>query len=224
MKKILILIAFIFLITPTLVSAAWWNPFSWNIFSRGNEKEMVSAQEEKIRELEAKINELKEPKTTESAVSTSVEDTAPTGTDTVEQPIKILPTVTNNSDKIAEQEAAYAKQKAFEIEQLEIQRINTEIEAQKILQAEVVAAELAKQKQEQDAIKKAADEKDMKLNEINLKIAKLNEKYAKDIAAKKYQPGGYTSARNIELQAITDKYNIDYNLLAAEYQLVLYGN
>ena len=46
MKKIITPFAFILLIAPSIAFASWWNPFSWNIFSRVFHPSSVSLQKQ----------------------------------------------------------------------------------------------------------------------------------------------------------------------------------
>lgn len=53
-KKTLVISLVIIFVLPQVVSAAWWNPFSWNIFKRENKTKIL---EERLQELEKKLEE-----------------------------------------------------------------------------------------------------------------------------------------------------------------------
>ena len=76
---------------------------------------------------------------------------------------------------------------------------------------------------EQGAIQQAAD-RQSKLDAINLQIANLNAKYAKDSNAIINGAGGSVEGANTALNDITIQYQADYNTLMAEFQQVKYSN
>ncbi|MEI6345749.1 MAG: hypothetical protein WCO79_00710 [bacterium] len=67
------------------------------------------------------------------------------------------------------------------------------------------------------------DSKQSRLNAINLKIANLNAKYAKDLAAARTQ-GSSTDYSEGLMRYISIQYNIDYAALMAEFQQIQYSN
>lgn len=69
MKKNLLIASLLILITPSMVFASWWNPFSWAIFHREDTKTQVL--ERQIKELENKLNTA----TTTASTSKSVSET-----------------------------------------------------------------------------------------------------------------------------------------------------
>ncbi len=79
MKKIIILGLVLTFIAPQIVLAAWWNPFTWNIFNRKNQKTLML--ENQVKELENGLNNLDKPQqdfsTTTNESSTKTEPSRP---------------------------------------------------------------------------------------------------------------------------------------------------
>jgi hypothetical protein len=84
MKKYLVTLITILLISPIIVSAAWWNPLSWFnswSFVSGNNEDKIEEMElleEKIKELESKIdNQQEQNESTEDETEELVVDPKP---------------------------------------------------------------------------------------------------------------------------------------------------
>ena len=64
MKKIIILGLVLTFIAPHIVLASWWNPFSWNVFNRKDQKTLIL--ENKVKELESRLNKVDSVQVTSS--------------------------------------------------------------------------------------------------------------------------------------------------------------
>lgn len=85
MKKYLSLLFLIVLIVPSIAFASWWNPFSWNIFSKKEVVQKIQVEEqqktpeEKITELQKQLDDLKNQQSP-TIVPTSIITQDKTGT------------------------------------------------------------------------------------------------------------------------------------------------
>ncbi len=223
-SKIVFTGALILFIVPQVTFAAWWNPFAWGIFHKTDKN--TELLEKRIHELESKLS------SSDKITTTSTQKViAATSTSVLKKEVKkVVPTV-DSSAVIQEQlrvgvkaelkakedqDALIAKQKADEQERL----YDIKAEADRQNEAVIAAHEAAEQRAVQDAFQV----KQQKLNEINKKIADLNAKYAKDIAAARGSSGVTLEQSDAVVRALNSRYSIDYNILMAEFQQVQYSN
>ncbi len=89
--------------------------------------------------------------------------------------------------------------------------------------AGLAASNVATQNTANYAVIKAALDKQEKLNAVNQKIADLNAKYAKDIAAARGNGGMTTGQSDAVVRNLNSQYIINYDALQAEYQQILYS-
>src|SRR3989344_7684532 len=78
--KTLLLVLVGLLIVPQVTFAAWWNPFTWNIFNRAKAPQVEvqkTAQPSEIEKLRNEVEELKK-KTNTSVVTPPKSPTSPT--------------------------------------------------------------------------------------------------------------------------------------------------
>jgi hypothetical protein len=216
------------LLAPQVALASWWNPFSWGVF---NKKESNT----EIFETRIKEPEIRLSTSTDVVVSTST--TSSTSSLVVKQSKKELQKKDTSKEvrlkaeliqkAKVEQEALIAKQKADEQKRIEAMkaeedRISRENELRERQNLERVIRET---KEAQNKIDLQERQKQEKLNSINLKIANLNAKYAKDSSdAKLNTSGGFGGSINGKLNQLYSTYEDNYNALMAEYQLVKYDN
>lgn len=216
------------LIIPSVAFASWWNPLSWNIFSFLHKKEVIpqvqvevqKTPEEKINELQKQLDDLKKQQPTSTSATTipaikEVKKTAP-----VDNSAIIKKQVEATLKAKADQDALIAKQKADE--QTRIDALKAESDRQAQLEANRIKEEELEVQKEANAKIEAKQEK---LDAINLEIANLNAKYAKDSAELKLNTGGsFGGAMNSNLSNLQTKYIDDYNALMAEFQQVKYSD
>jgi len=227
--KIVYIMVVILLAAPQVASASWWNPFSWSIFNKTDNKNQIL--EKKIQELENKIinNTVtvtptpKEISTTTTVVNHPVEKKKvkkdePSVDNSLFIQAQIKAQVEAQLKEKAEQAALVEKQKAEE------QRIIDAITEENRLAKEKIANLAAKQAAEKIAIEEALLEaKQTQLNNINQKIVELNVKYSEDM--KKCSTAGGTTAGVSECKNLmTNRYIDDYNVLMAEFQRIKYSN
>jgi hypothetical protein len=232
MKKYISVLFLVAFIIPLVTFASWWNPLSWFNSWTFNKKEVTpqvqiekqKTSEEKIIELQKQLDELKSEQTTSSS------------SELIPEVKKDVPIVDNSAKIKAETQAKLnaelklkAEQEALIIKMRE--EAQAKIDAELKLKAEqdaVIAKqrieEQAKIDEQNEARLEAEREKEAKLNAINLKIANLNAKYAKDVPYTKSNFGGTTSGLNDELNRLWFNYENDYNALMAEYQIIKYSN
>lgn len=239
-----------FMLIPQIALAAWWNPFSWNFFSK--KEANTEVLENRIKDLEKRLNtkpsvgsimsdiststptttpEIKkennvvsksksvkvEAKATVNAVSRPVVQPSTSGGQTVNVPaVNVQAPAAKTAEEIrraAELELAKANDERIRQEDLKQQRL---VEQQR-LDAKF------EEKRSLDAAHALLSEKQGRLDAINLKIAKLNAKYAAD--TKTCGNGsGSVSSRDACMDAMTDTYDNEYNSLMAEFQQIKYGN
>lgn len=213
-KTVFVLFVLITII-PQIALASWWNPFSWNIFHKKEvavpiqieNNETVKTSEEKITELQKQINDLKkqQPVTNSSKTIPAPKETK-----------KVAPAVDNSAIIKAKVEA--------ELKLKEEQQAKQKAEQDALIERQK-AEEQSRIDSQNEARLEAEREKQSALKAINLKIANLNAKYAKDSAEIKLNKNGMGSfAINGELNNLEAKYTDDYNALMAEFQLIKYGN
>ena len=89
--------------------------------------------------------------------------------------------------------------------------------------AGLTASSVANQNATNDAVIKATLDKQEKLNAVNQKIADLNAKYAKDIAAARNSSGMTLEQSDAVVRNLNSQYIINYDALQAEYQQILYS-
>lgn len=103
--------------------------------------------------------------------------------------------------------------------------INKCITEKELEELDAEQQEIANMKAAVAATQQASEEKQSKLNAINLEIANLNAKYAADSAERKLNKNGSCcGAMEADLNNLYTKYIDDYNALTAEYQIVKYSN
>ena len=208
-------------LVPQITFASWWNPLSWNIFSFLHKKEAVTqvqkieekTPEEKINELQKQVNDLKNNQQTIKIEAKPV----------VKEIKKIVPVVDNSAIIKAEIKAKIDAELKLKAEQEAI--VVRQKAEQDALVARQKEEEQARIDEENQARLEAEKEKSNALKAINLKIANLNAKYAKDSAEMKLNKGGsFGGVMQSSLDSLYTKYLDDYNALTAEYQLVKYSN
>jgi len=90
MKKYVITLLLLALITPSIVFASWWNPFSWKIFNRGTEV--------KIEKLEPVITPPSKPVNIPAEQTRVLEKASPTSPAPVIENAKITPITTQKEE------------------------------------------------------------------------------------------------------------------------------
>lgn len=231
MKKYLLILFLIIIFVPSVTSASWWNPFSWKVFSRPElvpKEEQVEVQktpEEKIEELQKQLDDLKK------------EQPSPvlkTGSPVVKEVKKAIPVIDNSAIIKAQEEAIIEKKKAEALleyhmveEQASVEALKAESDRQAQLEADKIRLATEKENQKLLKAQEEADakiaSKQKKLNAINLKIANLNAKYAKETADIKKNFGGTSFGLYATLSNMETKYTDEYNALMAEFQQVQYS-
>lgn len=230
MKKIFLTITFILVLSlfiiPKVALAAWWNPFTWRIFNRTDAKTEVL--EKRIQELESKLGD------SATTTATSIQKEASVTTSITKKEVKQIVQEVDNYAVIqaqireqveaqlkakADQDALIAKQEADE--QVKLHALKAEVDRRAAQNALNIAEQQAA---DQQAIKNTAIAKQKKLNEINKKIADLNAKYAKDIAATRGNGGATLEQLDTEVRMLNSRYDIDYSTLMAEFQQIKYSD
>lgn len=149
MKKYIYVLFLVIVMTPSVVSAAWWNPISWfqkkevsapQVQPKGIEP--VQNQAEKINELQEQLDELKN----KQVETTPVEPT----------PSPIVKKVDNSATVKAQQNALAARQRADE--QARMQAAQMEVDRQ--AQQEAEKARLEAQKAQEEALAKEKEAND----------------------------------------------------------------
>ncbi len=215
MKKLISLLFLgFFLAFPTVTNAAWWQPKTWF-----NNWTFTPKIDVKTQELNNRINELEK-----TLKNTSVAPVAESLTASQVDNSAAIKAQTKVTSKAKDSDALVVKQTVDELARAA--SIKTEedrlIELKALKDAETVKKQAQR---EQDVINAKIADKQKKLDAINLQIANLNAKYAKDSAAVKSAPGISTiEQRNAELNDIYSKYTDIYNALMAEYQQIKYSN
>ena len=216
MKKIIPVLILAIFIVPSLALASWWNPFSWfkkaPVLSPVVETQKEPVKSSEIEELKKQIEELKNQVVpVKTPVIKEVNKVAPIQVIPVVAPVVVKDFCPNLDGVQAVFPSGYVLDRASgkclsNTDNDAIDKIKSELEAVR----------------QQN---KALDEKTELLREINLKIANLNSKYAKDSAEIKLnRNGGMAGAMNSFLDNLESTYTDNYNALMAEFQQVKYSN
>lgn len=234
------IIAVVFAFVPLFANASWWNPIDWLSFV----KELFSQKTE--------IVYVQVPATTTPIVAADTPSTAPMIASTSVPVVKVkaaakVPAVAKKS---VVQQTVVASPAVIPLpvpapapapvvptttppltheQELERESANENAYARTVLdeqeqQKERDAATVAAQKAIDDAnAPTPAQIKQAKLDAINLQIANLNAKYAKD-GATINSTIETVADFHIKMDDLRDQYDIDYATLMAEYQQIEYSN
>jgi multidrug efflux pump subunit AcrA (membrane-fusion protein) len=239
MKKYLISLLLIVFILPSVAFASWYNPFSWfngwtfhkTEVAPQSPVETQKTPEEKINDLQKQLDDLKK----QQPVSTST-----TTTPAVKKIKKAVPVIDNSAIIQAQidatlkaktdQDALIAKQKADAQAQIDAQKADAQAhldaeakqQAQlKIQQAQDAQAQIDAQNQAQ---REALQAKQSQLDAVNLKIATLNAKYAKDVSDARSNTGMTLEQSDNVVRYLNSQYTIAYDALQAQWQQIKYSN
>jgi hypothetical protein len=210
MKKYTLILILSLFIIPSLAFASWWNPFTWNVFKKKQETsqtQVTNVEKERINNLEKELGELKKLKMdTPSVINT--------------RPQKTLEQTQNN-----QQNDLINKQKIDEVAKSAELEKQTILEEKRTTERILLEQEINKANAELLRLNDIAAQKkikDEKLRVINKKIADLNAKYSSDIIS--------CSSRQLTpfvescIEAVNRDYNLNYNILVAEFQQAKYEN
>jgi hypothetical protein len=149
MKKYLITLLLLALITPSVAFASWWNPFSWKIFNR--------EAEVKIEELEPVITLPSTPVNTPPEQTKELEKVSPTLPK--EEANKIIPTIPREEDVELKIEKCKAiEEKAYNDAILKINQATN---------AKLEETFNSLKQQYEDEVKKINDNTDTKLSNLS---------------------------------------------------------
>ncbi len=203
MKKYLLVLAVLVFVVPSVVSASWWNPFSWSIFQRKQpvqqvqtvNPEITNNQDEEIQALQKQIDDLKK--------ANSVK-TLPAAKEIPKiAPVIVTPAVVSPQLKV---EQTIPKPQAVS-PSVSPTQTSPQIQAKTPLQVE----ETNKLKQD-------------KLDEINEKIDELNSWYDKvhrNILLKESEVS--EEEFKVRLQTLTSDYDFKYKALQEQWRQVQNG-
>ncbi len=273
--KLVISSIFVSLIVPNLAFAAWWNPFTWNIFSWFHSSVKTENSEIATSTVVASTSTTKVNNTnskTEGGINTptinedinntqqNTQNISNSISQTVAQPFTVNCSPDKNSvvgtepvtwtAQPSDGDAAHqyiwsgddglsGNNKSISwtyttdgIKSANVKVINSSGQvATNICNSAVIITNSNLQAMQEQTAQDAANFantqaqniKQGKLDAINKQIADLNLKYANDIAQVSGE-GELSSIVEGRKNMITQKYQMDYNLLVAQYQQILYSN
>jgi|GEM_PF-2449245 len=242
MKKFLSILVLVVLVTPQVAMAAWWNPFSWSVFQK--KETNVQQLESRIKDLEKKLEETSGKK---SATTTSEVSSMKVDKPVVKKAEKAVPVPVS-----VEKEAAPAAPKTFVLPNGAVvdgagnvvgaapeQPTQSSVKDDKFtgenyFRENKTCAGLKDVNVNQHSFcvsyalngASSMEDKPSRLNAVNLKIANLNAKYAKEAASLTQANNPYVDSFSLQERkhVLYKKYSDDYNILMAEYQQIQYAN